>query len=236
MYPKWHVHDETTVIVCPTDRHWWYDGVRQIQLHWEMLHRRFQIWLWWKVRGSSWSCRHFLLSWVCKARGHSYLGRSPTRRLFQPIVLRTSRGFLVHPPLLIRLQNRVSTFIIAPLRTSFVLVYLLLYTATTGKEMRQCREEKHASTIPTILRCFEHPSGYLNSKDIIHHHVQMQITLKKFRDNRLPCWIFEVHCVTLGISSKSWWSDFSNEHFLLMQRTRWSAWLRASLQQIEIHG
>jgi hypothetical protein len=173
---------------------------------------------------------------VCKARGHSYLGRSPTRRLFQPIVLRTSRGFLVHPPLLIRLQNRVSTFIIAPLRTSFVLVYLLLYTATTGKEMRQCREEKHASTIPTILRCFEHPSGYLNSKDIIHHHVQMQITLKKFRDNRLPCWIFEVHCVTLGISSKSWWSDFSNEHFLLMQRTRWSAWLRASLQQIEIHG
>ncbi len=106
-----------------------------------------------------------------------------------------------------------------------MLVYLLLYAATTGKEMRQCREEKHASTIPTILRCFEHPSGYLNSKDIIHH-VQMQITLKKFRDNRLPCWIFEVRCVTLGISSKSWWSDFSNEHFLLMQRTRWSAWLR----------
>ncbi len=144
------MHDEITVIVCPTDRHWWYDGVMQIQLHWEMLPHSFQIYLWWKVRASSRSCRHFLLSWVCKALGHSYLGRSPTPRLFQPIVLRTSWGFLVHPRLLIILQNRVSMFIIAPLRTSFVLVYLLLYTATTGKEMRQCREEKHASTIPTI--------------------------------------------------------------------------------------
>ncbi len=146
------MHDEITVIVCPTDRHWWYDGWCRYNCigrccpavskydfdgKWEPLP---------EVASTS-SFRGCVKPW-----GILILGGHPLQDYFNQLwhVLRTSWGFLVHPHLLIILQNRVSMFIIAPLRTSFVLVYLLLYTATTGKEMRQCREEKHASTIPTI--------------------------------------------------------------------------------------